>query len=162
MKKARFIALLLVIVFAVSAGFASADSRNFRAHLAGRNEVPADTGSQGQGQAIFQFSKDGAELSFKLIIANIENVTMAHIHLAPEGTNGPIVLWLRPSAPPPQLIPGRFDGVFVEGTVTAANLVGPLAGMTLDDLRAAMEAGNTYVNVHTSQFGGGEIRGQIH
>jgi hypothetical protein len=39
--------------------------------------------------------------------------------------------------------------------------VGPLAGQSLDALLAAMRDGDTYVNVHTTQFPGGEIRGQI-
>jgi hypothetical protein len=59
------------------------------------------------------------------------------------------------------LVPGRFDGVYVEGTITASNLVGPLAGQPLSALLDAMRAGNTYVNVHTSANAGGEIRGQI-
>ena len=115
-----------------------------------------------QGQAIFQFNQAGDELHYKLIVANIENVRMSHIHMAPAGQNGSVVAWLYPDGPPPQLIPGRFDGVLATGMITSADLVGPLAGMTLDDLRAAMEAGNTYVNVHTVQNPGGEVRGQIH
>ncbi len=63
--------------------------------------------------------------------------------------------------PPPQLVPGRFNGVYAHGTVSAANLVGPLAGQPLSALITAMQAGSTYVNVHTSQFPAGEIRGQI-
>ena len=86
---------------------------------------------------------------------------MAHIHLQAPGANGPIVVWLYPPAPPPQLIPGRFDGVLAEGTFTAANLMGPLAGMSLEDLVAEMRAGNTYVNIHTTANPGGEVRGQI-
>ncbi len=164
MRKIRLIGLLLtaLVVISVVTG-ALAGSRNYRAHLNGGNEVPNPNDSRAQGQAIFKFSKNGDELEYKLIVANIENVTMAHIHLAsaPGGTGG-IVLWLYPSAPPAQLIPGRFDGVLAEGTVTAANLVGALAGMTLDDLRAAFDAGLAYVNVHTSQFPAGEIRGDIH
>ena len=109
-----------------------------------------------QGQAIFHLSKDGETLEYKLIAANIENVLASHIHLAPSGVNGPIVAWLYVGP-----IPGRFDGVLARGTITAANLVGPLAEHPLGDLIAAMEAGNTYVNVHTTQYPGGEIRGQI-
>jgi hypothetical protein len=71
------------------------------------------------------------------------------------------VVWLRPAAPPAVLVPGRFDGVYVEGTITTSNLVGPLAGQPLSALLDAMRAGNTYVNVHSSAHAGGEIRGQI-
>src|SRR5690606_5386149 len=120
---------------------------------------PAQT--QAQGQAIFQLSKDGTELRYKLIVANINNVTMAHIHLAPAGANGPVTTWLYPAGPPAQLIPGRFSGVLAEGVLTQANLVGPLAGQTLEALIQHLMAGNAYVNVHTSQYPAGEVRGQI-
>jgi hypothetical protein len=135
-------------------------AHNFRTHMSGREEVPA-VDSQAQGQAIFQLSRDGSELSYKLIVANIENVTQAHIHLGPAGVNGPVIAWLYPAGPPAQLIPGRFQGVLAEGAITSASLVGPLAGQTLADLLAQIEADNTYVNVHTSQFPPGEVRGQI-
>lgn len=131
-----------------------------RTHLTGDEEVPPNDG-RGQGQAVFKVSGDGNSVSYRLMIANIENTLMAHIHLAPAGSNGSIVVWLRPSGPPPQLVPGRFGGVYAEGTFTGANLVGPLAGRPLSDLVDAMRAGNTYVNVHTTQFPGGEIRGQV-
>lgn len=135
---------------------------NFRTHLSGDEEVPS-VETDAQGQAIFQLSRDGAELDYKLIVANIENVFMAHIHLAPAGENGGVIVWLYPSSPPPQLIEGRFDGVLAEGTITSEDLVGALGDdESLDSLLAEIEAGNTYVNVHTTQNPGGEIRGQIH
>jgi hypothetical protein len=90
----------------------------FTAPLSGRQEVPSND-SRATGNAVFQLSKDGTELSYKLIVANIQNVTMAHIHLAPAGANGPVVLWLYPSSPPAQLIAGRSQGILAEGTVTA-------------------------------------------
>jgi hypothetical protein len=132
----------------------------FSAHLTGDQEVPAAM-TEAVGQANFMLSKDGTELSFKLIVDGIENVTMAHIHKAPAGVNGGVVLWLYPAASPAQLIPGPFEGILAQGTRTSANLVGSLAGMELSDLVDLMIAGETYVNVHTSQYGGGEIRGQI-
>jgi hypothetical protein len=134
--------------------------RNFTAPLDGGQEVPS-VDTKATGLARFQLNAEGTELSYKLIVANIENVTMAHIHMAAAGVNGPVVVWLYPSAPPAQLIAGRFDGILAEGVITEANLVGPLAGMDFDDLLGAMRAGMTYVNVHTSQFPPGEIRGQI-
>jgi hypothetical protein len=163
MKKLRVLLILMVIALLATAGVAAAqsDQRNFRAHLSGDNEVPpVDT--LAQGQAIFKLSEDGTALHYKLIVANIENVAQAHIHLAPAGVNGGVVAWLYPSAPPPQLIPGRFDGVLAEGTITADDLVGSLAGEPLDSLIDAMRAGNTYANVHTTANPGGEVRGQIH
>jgi hypothetical protein len=136
-------------------------AHNFRTHLSGGEEVPSND-SRAQGQANFQLSRDGSEMSYKLIVANIENVTQAHIHLGPAGVNGMVIVWLYPAGPPAQLIPGRSQGVLAEGVITSDSLVGPMAGQTLDDLLEQMRAGNTYVNVHTSQFLPGEVRGQIH
>ena len=133
---------------------------NFRTHLSGDQEVPP-ANTRAQGQAIFQLSKDGTELKYKLIVANIQNVTMAHIHLAPAGVNGPVVAWLYPAGPPAQLIPGRFNGVLAEGVLTNESLVGSLTGQSLESLVELIMAGNAYVNVHTLQFPPGEVRGQI-
>jgi hypothetical protein len=133
---------------------------NHRTHLTGDEEVPPRA-TAAQGQAIFQVSPDGESVRFRLQVANIENVLQAHIHLGALGTNGPVVVFLYPPAPPAVLIPGRFDGALGEGTFTAADLRGPLAGQPLSVLIEAIRGGNTYANVHTSQFTGGEIRGQI-
>jgi hypothetical protein len=59
------------------------------------------------------------------------------------------------------LIPGFFTGLLGKRSVTAADLVGPLQGMTLEDLRTAINEGRAYVNVHTTAFPGGEIRGDL-
>ncbi len=131
-------------------------TRNFRAHLSSDQEVPPRE-SMATGQAIFQLSKDGETLSYKLIVANIEDVRMAHIHMAPAGSNAGFVVWLYSG----ETILGTTNGILAEGEITAADLVGDLAGMELKDLVDAMEWGNTYVNVHTVMYGGGEIRGQI-
>lgn len=133
---------------------------SFRAHLSGDEEVPA-VETDATGQTIFKLSKDGTALHYKLIVANIENVTMAHIHNAPAGENGGVVAWLYPEGPPPALIPGRTDGILAEGVITEDDLTGALADGSLQDLLDLMIAGETYVNVHTSQFPAGEIRGQI-
>ncbi len=155
MKTVCVLACLALLVFAPAAT-TTAQNRNFVTHLSGDNEVPpVATGAQ--GQAIFQLSKDGTQLEFKLIVANIQNVLFAHIHLAPTGVNGPIVAFLFPGP----MTAGRTEGVLAQGTITAANLIGPLAGQPLSSLIAQMNAGNTYANVHTPAHPGGEIRGQI-
>lgn len=139
---------------------ASAAQFNFRAHLGGDEEVPA-VDMRAQGQATFKVNSDGTSITYRLIVSNIENVLMAHMHLAPAGENGDIVVWLYPSSPPSQLIEGRFQGVLTEGTFTSEDLVGSLEGQTLNDLTEAMKFGYVHVNVHTSQHGSEEIRGQI-
>jgi hypothetical protein len=153
------ITLLLANAFALPV---SAASRTYTVNLSGAQEVadpPVDT--LAHGSAIFKVAKDGESIEYRVIVRTIENVTQAHIHLAPAGQNGAVVAWLYPSGPPAQLIPGTVNGVLITGTITDGNLVGPLAGESLSELIAAFASGNAYVNVHTSQFPAGEIRGQI-
>ena len=131
-------------------------------------EVPVRS-TNAQGQAVFHVSQDGTELEYRLIASNIENVVQAHIHLGPPGVNGPIVAFL---FGPAAVGGGRHNGVLSTGTITAANLIGPLAGQPLSALIAAQNGGNAYVNIHTNDgvapidtgpgdFPGGEIRGDI-
>ena len=120
---------------------------NFRTHLSGENEVPS-VETMATGQAIFQLNKEGTELSYKLIVSNIENVRASHIHTAVEGQNGPVVAFLYSGG----LVPGKSNGVLAEGTITESDLIGPMAGKTMQDLIDAFYEGMTYVNVHTSQF----------
>jgi hypothetical protein len=180
MKRFSTIVLLVTLFLLATVSVAAAAQRNFRAHLSGAEEVPPAgvvVETLAQGQAIFQLSKDGDAIHYKLIVANIENVFMAHIHKGARGTNGPVAVWLYPStAPVPgPLGQGRTDGVLVEGTFTAANLVNQAAtGITsLEQLLAEIENGNAYVNVHTNDgvapantgpgdYPGGEVRGHIH
>lgn len=140
-----------------SSSYAQTIPSTFHAILEGDEEVPP-VDSDAKGAAIFRTSNDGTELNYRLIVANIEDVTAAHIHLAPRGENGDIVAFLFDPEEPTE---GRTNGVLAEGTITSADLVGPLEGSTLSELIDEMEAGNTYVNVHTVDHPSGEIRGQI-
>lgn len=146
----------------IQPGMHAGEAHSHLTHLTGGAERPVPNDSQAQGQAIFQVSDDGSEIGYKLIVANIENVTQAHIHCCAnsEGTAG-VVVWLYPSAPPAQLIPGRSQGVLAEGVITQASLVGSLAGQPLSVLLDRIASGLAYVNVHTQQFPPGEIRGQL-
>jgi hypothetical protein len=165
-----FAALGLVVVATAIGGL----NQNYGTHLQGKFEVPLNQ-SDAQGQAIFHLSDDGQSMEYKLIASNIDNAFMAHIHMAGFGVNGPIVVWLYPGTAVGVTAPlgqGRHDGVLAQGTFTAANFTGPLAGHPMSDLLAAFAAGNAYVNVHTNDgiaptntgpgdLPGGEMRGQV-
>ena len=150
------IALLATLAFAPSAVAAPPEAQTFTAILSGDNEVPArDTSAR--GFAIFHLSEDGT-ISYKLIVANIDNVVASHIHIAPAGVNGPVVQFLFGPVP---AAGGPSNGVLATGTFTPTPA-----------LLAAMSSGNAYVNVHTNDgvaptntgpgdFPGGEVRGQI-
>ena len=143
---------------------------NFRAHLSGDAVVPAlPIPTRAQGQAVFQLSPDGTELSVRVLVANIENVVGAHIHLAAAGLRGPLVALLMAPVSPGG---GRTDGVLTVGTLTAAQLFGPLAGQPLSAVIEAIASGNAYVDIPTNDgvvpvntgigdYPGGELRGQI-
>lgn len=160
MKKLFILALLMVVLVVASVAVAADGSGPYQTQLTGRNEVPS-VRTQAEGKANFVLSEDGLTLHYTLGVLQLEDTLQGHIHLGPAGMNGPIVVFLYPDAPPPVLIPGFFSGVLAQGEITADDLLGPMAGMTILDLVAQMEAGQTYVNVHTVENPGGEIRGQI-
>lgn len=170
MRRALFFSVLLLVVAGSAVSPTGAGNRGvqFMSPLSGDQEVPARL-TEASGQAIFRLSDDQSTLTYRLVVDNIENVVASHIHLGVFGVNGPVVAFLAgPFAPGG----GPVEGILAEGTITSANLVGPLAGMSLSVLVAAMRSGGTYVNVHTNDgiapadtgagdFPGGEIRGQI-
>jgi len=157
-------ALGLAAVGAAAAGL----NANWSKHLTGGEEVPArDT--RAQGQVILHVAPDGESIDYRLIATNIDNVVQAHIHVGAAGTNGPIVAFLYGLVPAGG---GRQTGVLATGTITAANLIGPLLGHPLSDLIDEIRSGNAYANVHTNDgdatpnegpgdFPGGELRAQL-
>ena len=141
--------------------------------LSGDEEVPPRA-TDASGQLVLRENKDGG-IDYVLEINDIRNITQAHIHMAATGVNGGIVVWLYPSVKSTAALPGGSGPVkrlVVEGTFSAVDLRGALAGQPLSAFIAAVEAGNTYGNVHTDDgvapgntgpgdFPGGEIRGQL-
>lgn len=99
----------------------------------------------------------GYDVSYKLDVENIVDVTAAHIHLGAMGEAGEVVY---PLYEGPEKT-GSFSGTLAEGTFDASKLTGPMQGKTVTDLATAVFGGMTYVNVHTKANPQGEIRGQI-
>jgi len=146
MIRFRLLALMAVLLSIGLIGPAHAVT-TYTAQLSGANEAsPVDT--RARGAAILQLNADGTELKYRLIASNIDDVTMAHIHVGAVGQNGPFVAWLYG----PTSDGGAQNGVLATGTITADDLVGSLAGQTLEDLVALIESGDAYVNVHTAAY----------
>ena len=86
----------------------------------------------------------------------------AHIHFAQEGVNGGVAAFLCGGDGKPDCPQGSGT---VTGTITAENVEAIAAqGLAANDIEAlirALKAGYTYANVHSQDFGSGEIRGQI-
>jgi hypothetical protein len=153
---ALLVALALVLL--LTPGIARADLI-FVTHLSGAGEVPP-TSSPAIGTATYTLNSALTEIAFTIVFgldaggpALTSALTAGHIHFGTPEVAGPVIL------PFPNLPAGMTSGTF-SGILTAANLMpaGPI--MTFADAVAALEAGNTYSNLHTTNFPGGEIRGQ--
>ena len=117
--------------------------RLFKGVLSGANERPTPVTTSATGAAIAAF--DGTQVFYYLEYAGLSgNATAAHIH-GPAGINANAGVLLGFVAESPLGRSGSFSG-----SATAAPAV-------LD----AAAAGNAYFNVHSTSFGGGEIRGQL-
>jgi hypothetical protein len=140
--------------------------RLFFAELSGYEEVPALSTT---GRGWFAASIRGNTIAYKLHYETLEGgeVHQGHIHFGQKAVNGGVSAFLcsnlgnapagTPACPPAPAT--------VSGTIEASDVVGP-AGQEIDpgeidELIAAIQAGVTYANVHTTQFPAGEIRGQI-
>jgi hypothetical protein len=130
-------------------------SSDFTAVLTGSQEVPPVV-TEASGVALLHFDHHTGELRYRVDVLKIKDPLFSHIHLAPIGVNGGVIVNLRLDK-----IEGEVNGKYAEGTITEADLVGNLKGGPLSILKEAMEKGYTYVNVHTVQNRPGEIRGQI-
>lgn len=157
------------IALAVSA--AQAQETTFSAHLTGASQLPEPTDSKAEGDLKLTLSPDGKKLSYTLTVKDISNPAAADMHLGPETANGPLVAKLFPTHGATAR-KGPFSGVLAEGTLTAADLTGPLTGSELSDLVDQLREANAYINVHTNDgvdppnsgpgdYRLGEIRGQI-
>lgn len=135
--------------------------REYEATLSGE---PHGVETEASGEATFEVEahEDGMDAHYELTVENICDVTQAHIHLGAEGEDGPIVVWLYPEeGMEPELVEGLFSGTLAEGTITEDDFVGEWEGADFETARETVETGGAYVNVHTEEHPGGEIRGQI-
>ena len=166
---------LTMLALGVTAGDRHRTIRAF-AELVPENEVPSvSSGAHGRFKATID--RENQTISYELSYEGLEDApTQAHIHfgqrhtlggvsvfLCGNGTNVPPAAFPQPPACPP-------SPATVKGELTAANIVGPngqgiapsVNGVNeFDELVEAIVSGNTYANVHSGKFLGGEARGVI-
>ena len=130
-----------VVALSLGAGLALAaaavQAQEIKVTLVGSQENPPVT-TTATGTATVTVNAD-MSVSVSVTTSGM-TATASHIHMAPAGQNGPVI------------VPFTKSG--------DAWVSSPTAKLT-EAQYAAFKAGNTYVNVHSAAFPGGEIRGQI-
>ena len=150
MKRA-ILALALLAAIAIPTSAIGAAKRTFHVRLTGAKEVPRNS-SNATGTASFTISRNGRSIRYRLTAHGLHGKpTAAHIHLGGRKVAGGIMiaLKLRPFHPP-------ASGVVTKKSFTPVGSV-----KTFAQAIRAIRAGKTYVNIHTTKFPAGEIRGQI-
>jgi hypothetical protein len=129
----------------------------YDAPLSGENEVPP-VQTSATGEAEFTVLENDT-IKYRVNVTGISNASAAHIHMGKEGENGDPVIDLLGTPTSKDKVTSY--GMIFRGNLSDAGLKGPMQGKTLNDLVAAMDSGDTYVNVHTAANPNGEVRGQI-
>jgi len=136
------------------------DRQEFRAELrAYHHMMPLRT--RAHGEVVLSLVEDGHSLRYRVVVEQIAEITMVHLHVGEHGVFSTPVVWLYPPAPPPRLIRGEFSGVLAEGAITAADLKGPLRERSLADLIEEIRAGKVWANLHTRGHPDVEFRGPV-
>lgn len=128
---------------------ATGEATFFVAHLTGANEVPSTDGKavgDPDGKATAYVRIKGDQVAFSLTWENIGAPTAAHIHQGVQGVNGAVVVPFFAAALPD-------TARAATGSVTVADQ------QLLDRIKNAPE--RWYFNLHTAEFPGGAVRGQL-
>jgi hypothetical protein len=130
------------------------------ATLSGGEETPAAINTGALGSAEVSVDATNREVTVTLKVFNLPTpATAGHIHVGSKGTPGPTVLNF-----PPSLVgrTGDFTMSFRLSDTPGVFNPRPAIGIsTIDDAIQTIVGGNAYVNIHTQQYPGGEIRGQL-
>lgn len=158
MKTCTAVASAIVAVAGLAASTQAAIV-TLTANLSGANEVPANP-SPATGTAIVTIDTVSRAWTMDLVFSGLTApVSVAHLHRAPVGVNGPVIVGL--------------DGIALSGGRPSWNLIAP--GSTSLNTGGALNApflfpaaelenlliGNVYVNIHSTAFPGGEVRGNL-
>jgi hypothetical protein len=132
------IACLSVALALVASGTAGAvGGRPFTTQLEGANEVPVSGDPDATGTAHLWINPGQGSVCWSISVSNVDPILAAHIHIAPAGVPGPVVVPLNPYA----------------GGCTTVDRDLAIAILT--------DPASYYVNVHNASFPGGAARGQL-
>jgi hypothetical protein len=139
-------ASLGVVAMLAIAAPALGEGRPFSTTLTGAAEVPGPGDPDASGTAFVSLNQGLGEVCFDLSWAGIDGtVTAAHIHVGAATVAGPVVV-------------GLFAGTF-EGTDSASGCISGVSEELIKAIRQDPE--NYYVNIHSSVFPAGAVRGQL-
>lgn len=123
-------------------GVAHAATQSFTVKLSGANQVPP-LKSPGTGTATITYDPATRVVTWSISYSGVSSpVTMAHFHHGATGKNGPVVIWLTH-----------------RGSAVSSPIKGH-ATLSADQAKAFL-AGDWYINVHSEEHPGGELRGQV-
>src|SRR5262245_54710482 len=173
MKRAA-IALCTLVFVAVAAVALPQGFKMIKEFLTGYEEVPS-VSTRGNANFNARISNDESQIQWELSYSDLEGaVQQAHIHIGNVGVNGGITVFLctnlgngpagtQACLAPPATITGTIFAADVSPNIpaTAAARTQGLNTGEINELIAAMRAGATYVNVHSTLWPGGEVRSQI-
>jgi hypothetical protein len=131
--------LTLLSLVAVTAP-AHAESKTYSAALSAAEETPAPGPQGGTGTATVMIDMAAKTLCYDVSWSKeVGSPTAGHIHKAPKGLNGPIVVQFDLPAKPQACVP-------VDGAI-----LGQIAG----------DPAGYYVNLHADKYPNGAVRGQL-
>jgi hypothetical protein len=141
----RSMLILAVLAALVLAATASAKVKRLEANLSGSNEMPA-TDPDASGSAKVRLDRAKKKVCFTIRVSNVEDVQAAHIHKGGKSVaNGPIVV------------------IFLHQPAAGSRFTGCETDVARSVIRAILRHPRRYyVNVHSLDFPGGEVRGQLH
>ena len=142
----RRIALSAAVLLALMPVSAEAAGTRLSTTLTGAEEAPGPGDEDATGFASLRLNQGRGRICFDISWADVDGtVTAAHIHEAPPGEPGDVVVPL-------------FEGEY-ESTDSESACVTGVARSLIKDIRT--NPTDYYVNVHSTDFPGGAIRGQL-
>ena len=167
-RRTSILALAIAAALVLGVSQASAATLVFSATLAGSQEVPP-TGSAGTAFAEVSWDTTTNLMTVTVAFAGLGSPTVAsHIHCCAAAGINAMVATPIPTFPnfPLGVTIGTYSQTFDMTQASSYNAAfvtahGGTVAQAEADLLAGLQAGTAYLNIHTSQFPGGEIRGQL-